>query len=172
MKNNSISIATSTDVPQLVNLVNSAYRGERSRKGWTSEADLLDGIRTDIEAMEEMLQLKNAVILKYVDESQKIAGCVYLQKEREKLYLGMLTVNPTIQGKGIGKKLLQSSENYAKENDCSSIIMTVISVREELIRWYESKGYYNTGEKKPFPDDPRFGIPKQPLQFIVMKKDL
>ncbi|OIR05744.1 acetyltransferase (GNAT) family protein [mine drainage metagenome] len=82
----------------------------------------------------------------------------------------MLTVSPQLQANGIGKLLLAASENYAKENNFDSIIMTVISVREELIAWYERRGYINTGKTKPFPNDPNFGIPKQELKFIVMEK--
>jgi ribosomal protein S18 acetylase RimI-like enzyme len=172
MKNSEISIATLEDITGLLDLVNNAYRGDSSRNGWTTEADLLDGIRTDKESLTAMIQIPHAVILKYVDEQQQLQGCVFLQQENDQLYLGMLTVNPLLQGKGIGKKLLQASEEYAINQKCHSIVMTVISVRNELIQWYERHGFHHTGEKKPFPDDPRFGIPKQPLEFIVMKKEL
>lgn len=165
------SIATIEDVPQLVKLVNSAYRGDESKKGWTTEADLLDGIRTDNEALEEMIDKPGAVIIKY-SENEEITGSVFLEKQGTELYLGMLTVKPTAQATGIGKKLVAVSEEYAKQVNCASIKMTVISSRTELISWYERQGYHNTGEKKPFPTDPRFGIPKQALEFIVMKKDL
>jgi ribosomal protein S18 acetylase RimI-like enzyme len=167
-----ISQATIHDVPQLVKLVNSAYRGETSKKGWTTEADLVDGIRTDEVSLKEMIQKPNAALLKYLDEDGAIAGSVYLQKQQEKLYLGMLTVSPEIQAKGIGKQLLQASEKYALDVECTTITMTVISVRKELIDWYERHGYRSTGEKEPFPTDVKFGIPKQPLEFIVMEKHL
>ena len=84
----------------------------------------------------------------------------------------MLTVAPQLQANGIGKLLLTAAENYAKENNFESIIMTVISVRTELIAWYERRGYLNTGQTKPFPNDANFGIPKQELKFIVMEKKL
>ena len=100
-------------------------------------------------------------------------GCVYLQTQEEKLYLGMLTVKPDIQAQGIGKRLLQAAEEYAQMQQCGAIKITVISLRKELIDWYERRGYKNTGEKKPFPSsDPRFGLPKQELEFIVMEKKL
>jgi ribosomal protein S18 acetylase RimI-like enzyme len=85
----------------------------------------------------------------------------------------MLTVSPELQGGGIGKKLMQAAEDLAKENDIPKISMTVISVRKELIEYYERRGYKNTGETKPFPmNDPKFGLPKQQLEFIVMEKRL
>jgi ribosomal protein S18 acetylase RimI-like enzyme len=160
------------DIPDLVKLVNSAYRGDTSKKGWTTEADLLDGIRTDEESLKEMMQKPGATILKFLNDTGHIVGCVYLQKQHEKLYLGMLTVSPEIQAQGIGKKLLQASEHYALKVDCSVVKMTVISVRKELIEWYERHGFRSTGKKEPFPNDVRFGIPLQQLEFVVMEKTL
>jgi ribosomal protein S18 acetylase RimI-like enzyme len=172
MKNDlTITVSEKKDVPSLVKLVNSAYRGEDSKKGWTTEADLLGGIRTDEDAMMKMVSRGDSVILKCLDKDQLI-GCVYLQKQDEKIYLGMLTVSPEIHAKGIGKKLLQAAEEYAQTQESTAITMTVISVRKELISWYERHGYKPTGARKPFPNDPRFGIQKQPLEFIVLEKKL
>jgi ribosomal protein S18 acetylase RimI-like enzyme len=168
----SISKATIHDIQQLVTLINSAYRGEHSKKGWTTEANLLDGVRTDPDSLEKMITKENAVILKYSDEDNMVQGCVYLEQRDRKMYLGMLTVSPLLQAKGIGKKLLVQAEKYAEDKKCSTVEMTVISVRDELIKWYEKYGYRKTGETKPFPSDPKFGIPKQPLEFIVMEKEL
>lgn len=165
--------ATLADVPALTMLVNSAYRGESSKKGWTTEADLLDGIRTDNESLSELLNKPGSVMLLYKNDDGQIIGCVNLQKQNDKIYLGMLTVNPEWQGAGVGKKLLLASENYAKENGCNKIYMTVISLRKELIDWYERHGYSFTGEKKPFPmNDPKFGLPKTQLDFIVLEKEI
>jgi ribosomal protein S18 acetylase RimI-like enzyme len=166
-----ISRATPSDVPALVQLVNSAYRGESSKRGWTTEADLLDGIRTDEENMHRLVEDPNGVMLICRDKQNELLGCVNLQMQVDHLYLGMLTVSPELQGGGIGKKLLQASEQYATANGFGTIIMSVISIRTELIAWYERRGYQRTGETKPFPpSDPRFGIPKQALEFVVLKK--
>lgn len=165
-----INPATLQDIPELNQLVNSAYRGESSKKGWTTEEHLLGGIRTDEADLAASLQKPNVTILKYT-ESGKIIGSVYLEKQADKLYLGMLTVSPELQGGGIGKKLMQAAESFAREQLLKKISMTVISVRKELIEYYERRGYVNTGETKPFPmNDPKFGIPKQHLEFIVMEK--
>lgn len=165
--------ASSQDIPALVALVNSAYRGEASKKGWTTEADLLDGeLRTDIPSMKIIMNTKNGVILKHISENGDITGCVYLHKQERGLYLGMLTVSPLLQGAGIGKELLRAADKYAKENNCSSIFMNVISLRHELIAWYEKHGYHQTNETKPFPSDQRFGIPKQPLEFMILEKEV
>jgi ribosomal protein S18 acetylase RimI-like enzyme len=162
--------ASLTDIPSLVKLVNSAYRGESSKKGWTTEADLLGGIRVNEITLTSIFQKTSDIILKCCDADENIIGCVHLQPQHKKIYLGMLTVSPQLQTNGIGKLLLTAAENYAKENNFGSIIMTVISIRKELIAWYERRGYVNTGQTKPFPNDPDFGIPKQKLEFIVMEK--
>jgi len=158
------------DIPALEILVNSAYRGDSSKKGWTTEAGLLDGIRTNTASLTKMIQNKKAVILKYTDNENRLLGCVYLQKKQTKLYLGMLTVLPDLQATGIGKQLLVAAEEHAKQTACTTITMTVISVRYELIAWYERHGYQATGETEPFPASQEFGLPKQPLHFIVMEK--
>jgi ribosomal protein S18 acetylase RimI-like enzyme len=165
-----IIAASEKDIPELVRLINSAYRGESSKKGWTTEADLLDGIRTDKKNLQELIADADATILKCLNDDGHLVGSVYLQKQKDHLYLGMLTVKPELQGFGIGKKLLQAAELYAKNNACILIMMTVISVREELIAWYERFGYKKTGRKKPFPEGTEFGIPKQPLEMVILEK--
>lgn len=168
-----ITLARKEDIPQLESLVNSAYRGESSKKGWTTEADLLDGIRTNQQVLAGMVSRGDSLVLKCTNGENDLVGCVYLQKKEEKLYLGMLTVAPEEQANGIGKKLLQAAEEYAETQDCAAITITVISLREELIQWYERRGYKATGERKPFPsNDPRFGLPRQQLEFIVMEKQI
>lgn len=167
-----ITKASVEDAPELDKLVNSAYRGDSSRQGWTTEADLLDGTRTDAAAIAELIKTPGTVLLKYVEENE-ILGCVELRNQDGKLYLGMLTVRPHLQGKGLGKILLNAAEEEAVRQQCSSIFMTVISVRKELVDWYVRHGYQPTGERKPFAfNDPRFGQPKMKLEFIVLEKKL
>ena len=165
-----ITPASLADVPQLNALINSAYRGESSRQGWTTEADLLDGVRSDEGLLRDAINNPDTVFLKYV-ENGDILGCVRLDTHGKKLYLGMLTVSPKLQGKGIGKELLAAAEREALRQGCSSIYMTVISIRSELIDWYERHGYLRTGERKPFiTEDARFGMAKVPLEFEVLEK--
>jgi len=167
----SISRANLKDIPELVELVNSAYRGEASKKGWTTEADLLKGaLRTDIPSLIALMKNPDAVILKYSDINNAIIGSVYLEKQERGLYLGMLSVSPLLQASGIGKQIMSAAEIFAMENKCPCIFMSVISVRHELIAWYERLGYKLTGETKPLPADNRFGVPTQPLEFIIMEK--
>jgi ribosomal protein S18 acetylase RimI-like enzyme len=167
-----ISKATILDAPELEKLVNAAYRGEDAKQGWTTEASLLDGTRITQEMLETLLQKQNTVVLTY-QENNELLGCVELRKEGPKLYLGMLSVKPNMQDKGIGKKLLHGAEDYARQVMCTHIFMIVIYGRTELIDWYIRHGYHLTGERKPFilPDE-RYGIPKKPLEYIALEKEL
>ena len=165
-----ITKATLQDIPSLNILINSAYRGETSKKGWTTEANLLEGKRTNEEELTETILNPKNTILKYT-ENDKIIGSVLLVEKEHQLYLGMLTVSPELQNSGIGKKLLAEAENHAKALGLSSIIMTVISVREELIAWYKRHGYVDTGEREAFPESGiHVTVSEVPLEFIYLEK--
>lgn len=168
-----VSKAAIEDVDELVRLINSAYRGEASKKGWTTEADLLQGdLRTDAPSLSEIIKRPQAAILKYSNDEGIITGSVFLEKQERGLYLGMLSVSPLHQAAGVGKQLMKAAGEYARENNCPCVFMNVISVRHELIAWYERLGYYRTGETKPVVVDARFGTPTQPLEFAIMEKKM
>src|SRR5215467_7709720 len=134
--NPNIFIAEVDDIPELVLLINKAYRGEGSQKAWTSETDLFDGLRTNETIVTELLTDENAVILKYLNDGGAIVGCVYLQKQESQIYLGLLSVSPDMQASGVGKQLLNAAEEYAQEQRYDKIVMTVITIRYELVEWY------------------------------------
>lgn len=167
-----ISLATAADVIAIRNLLNAAYRGESSRQGWTTEAGLIAG---DTRANDEMvlaaIEQVGSVILIY-KENEILFGCVNLQQHGNRLYLGMFSVLPQLQGGGIGKKLLQAAEAYALHVNCGAIYMSVISVRTELIDWYMRHGYADTGERKPFTEDGVTGKHLQQLEFMILEKAL
>lgn len=162
------------DIPQINILVNSAYRGESSKKGWTYEADLLDGQRINNELLEDVINSSDQVIfLGFIN--QQLIGCAHLKKEQNKAYIGMLTIQPDLQANGFGKQLLSSAEIWIHDHWRAPLVeMTVIQKRTELIAWYERRGYVVTTETRPFPyGDERFGKPKMiDLEFIVLKKVL
>jgi ribosomal protein S18 acetylase RimI-like enzyme len=168
-----IQTAILEDIPAIVALVNSAYRGEAARKGWTHEADLISGSeRIDEASVKAIIQNPASVILLCLGAEGSLAGSVYLEKQDNVLYLGMLSVSPHLQDQGIGKRLLKAADEYALTHQCDRIKMTVISVRKELINWYERNGYQDTGKREPFPDDGRFGMPAIPLNFMVLEKTI
>lgn len=171
--NPQIFIATSADVAAITALLNSAYRGESSKQGWTNEAHLIGGNqRTDEPSLQQVMNDTDSVVLKYLDKEQKIIGCVNLQLHGSKIYLGMFSVSPQLQGLGIGKQLLNAAEEYAHSLQCTTIYMSVIDGREELINWYKRNGYTATGERKDFIEDAVSGNHLLPLAFIFLEKKI
>lgn len=164
--------ASVTDAIELTQLVNSAYRGESSKRGWTTEAHLLDGQRIDVETMTGYLLDPVITILKYRNTEGNTSGCVFLQVRGSKLYLGMLSVSPDEQANGIGRQLLHEAELIAYDEGCTIITMTVISSRKELVEWYTRRGYKATGEILPFHIDDKFGIPKEKIELLVLEKEI
>jgi GNAT superfamily N-acetyltransferase len=162
--------STLNDVPELTLLINAAYRGESSKKGWTTEANLIDGQRIDEVSLTELVEDPDAIILKHTDDNGRITGCVYLQKRGNKLYLGMLTVSPELQTGGIGRQLLFAAEEYAHTINYNTIVMTVITTRIELLNWYERRGYQKTGEVIPLNIPEKYGILKQPVDMFILQK--
>jgi ribosomal protein S18 acetylase RimI-like enzyme len=163
--------ATQNDASLIADLVNSAYRGDYAKQGWTTEADILDGQRTDAEALLEVIHTPlNQIEIAFEETSPLIIGCVHLIKELpDTLYFGMLTVEPTSQARGLGKSILEHIERIAREEGFMRIRLTVIPTRAELIAFYQRRGYTETGRFEPFPtDDPRFGIPK--VSHLVLKE--
>ncbi|MBI3288522.1 MAG: GNAT family N-acetyltransferase [Elusimicrobia bacterium] len=167
--------AAAADAHSVCALVNAAYRGESSRRGWTTEADVLDGQRIDPDMFLVLIGEEGArVELAFLPEGG-LAGCVELKRESPGCcYLGMLTIDPARQRGGLGHRLLARAEQLAREWGCSQMRMRVIEGRDALIQYYQRRGYRLTGEHEPFPQgDPRFGIPKvRGLRFCVLAKPL
>jgi ribosomal protein S18 acetylase RimI-like enzyme len=168
--------ATLEDVAAVVALVESAYRGDSSRQGWTTEADLLDGQRTDIESVRSIITASVSRMLLAVDSRDQLLGCCQLERRDHGVcYFGMFAVSPVLQAGGIGRRLLAEAERIARDEWAArSMQMTVITQRKDLIAWYERRGYAITGESRPFPHgDPRFGLPRRDdLSFDVLAKPL
>ena len=166
--------ATPADISMLVDLVTSAYRGDASRAGWTTEADLLDGLRIDADRIAADIERPQSVIL-LGEADGDVVACAHVAVEDGAGYFGMFSVRPTLQGHGIGKRMLAEAERIAREDLLQGAMrMTVIDVRDELIDYYARRGYRRTGIHKAFPyGDERFGIPKRPdLRFEVLEKPL
>jgi ribosomal protein S18 acetylase RimI-like enzyme len=166
--------AAREDVPALVELVESAYRGEASRAGWTTEADLLEGQRTDPEGVLEVIEKPDGLLLTVWDQDVLVA-CCQLEHRGSHAYFGMFAVRPVRQGAGLGKVVIAEAERLARDEwGVERMQMTVIVQREDLIAWYERRGYTRTGELVPFPyGDERFGVPtRDDLRFEVLTKDL
>ena len=160
------------DIPAVVALVTSAYRGEASRAGWTTEADFLDGDRIDPEVLRaDIARPRSRVLL--VEDGAGLVACAHVAEEDGAGYFGMFAVRPELQGGGVGKRLLAESERIVRDEwRLPAMRMTVIDLRDALIAFYERRGYRRTGILKPFPyGDERFGIPlRADLRFEVLEK--
>jgi GNAT superfamily N-acetyltransferase len=165
--------ATPADVPAVVALVNSAYRGESSRLGWTTEADLLDGTRTDSDEVAGLVDQPQSLLL-LCERDRQLLGSMHLQQRGDTVCLGMFTVRPGLQGRGIGKIFLAAAEDLARQRlGAVRMCMEVITLRTELIAFYERRGYRRTGLFSAFPTAPRYGIPRiATLQLERLEKPL
>ncbi len=168
-----IAPATVSDVPQLCRVINAAYRAEGGLTGWTHEVELFGYVpRMDEARLGDLMKTGSSTFYKCVDQRGALIGSVHLERQGSRMYLGLLSVLPTIQNQGIGKLLVEAGEAYAVAQGSSAMKMTVISRRSELIAWYERLGYQRTGEIMPFPKAERTRATPPDLHFIVLEKPL
>ena len=166
--------ADPADIPAIVALVESAYRGESGQRGWTTETHLLDGQRTDAESVAELIGRDESRVL-LVEHEGALVACCHIERQGQSGYFGMFAVRPELQMAGLGRGLLAEAERIARDEwQAGAMRMSVIEQREELIAWYQRRGYRLTGETGAFPyGQPRFGIPRRDdLRFVWMSKPL
>lgn len=166
--------AQASDVPRIVALVESAYRGKSSQQGWTTEADLLDGQRTSAAEVSALLITPKSQIILAFDGDALLASA-HIQMHDDGCHFGMFAVAPNLQGAGLGKALLAEGERRAKADFAATEMrMWVIWMRESLIAFYQRRGYQLTGDREEFPyGDANFGLPKRDdLYFVVLSKAL
>jgi predicted N-acetyltransferase YhbS len=167
--------AVPADIPALHALIESAYRGEASRAGWTTEADLLDGQRTDPQELGEIIADPDQALL-VAWQGREAVACVRIVKLAEGMgYFGMLSVRPTLQAAGMGRRMVAEAEQaLARRFGAGRVRIQVFPQRETLIAWYERLGYVATGETAPFPyGDLSFGEPRRDdLYFVLFEKAL
>jgi N-acetylglutamate synthase-like GNAT family acetyltransferase len=169
----SVRHATDADVPAVRALVDAAYRGDASRAGWTTEADLLDGQRTDETLVRELLVAPDSAVL-LLEEGGALLACCHVEQRPGVGYVGMVAVAPGRQGRGTGRRLLEAAERQLVAWALPAAEMTVLAQRPELLAWYARRGYLPTGERRPFPyGDERYGRPRRPdLELLVLRKPL
>ena len=167
--------ATAEDAPELATLIHSAYRGDSSKQGWTTEAHLLGGPRTDVDQVLAVISHPRTSMLLLTDDAGILACCQLEDRGDGLAYFGMFAVRPGFQGGGIGRRVMAEAERLVRSTfDATAMEMTVIGQRAELIAWYERLGFERTGETRPFPyGQPVFGTPqREDLHFVVLRKKL
>ncbi len=161
-----------TDAPAIAALIESAYRGEESSLGWTTEAHLIEGARTSVAEIEDFIAEPHATFLMAFDGAT-LVGCALLKNDDGAGYFGMFAVRPALQGAGLGKTILDHAERQIRDLwTCGTVKMLVINLRQDLIAYYERRGYRRTGERKPFPFDIAPGATRTDFHLTVLRKTL
>lgn len=166
-----VRAARADDVEAVVALVQAAYRGDESRQGWTTEADLLGGQRVDVAMLHDLVVADDGVVLLLdaappdgttPDAPAALVACCHVQRRTASAFVGMFAVRPTLQGRGLGRRLLAAAEEQARAWGRTTLELTVLDHRPELLAWYERCGFVLTGVRHPFPyGDERFGRPRR-----------
>lgn len=174
MSTDDLRFAGVATLPGVLGLVQSAYRGEASRAGWTTEADLLEGGRTTADlVLAQMVGLRDAVLV--LGAARRPTACCAVGLHDDVARLGMFAVRPDAQGRGTGAEVLRGAERYVRERwDVRALELAVLRQRSELLAWYERRGYVRTGATVPFPyGDPRYGRPlRDDLELVVLRRPL
>ncbi|MCB1984401.1 MAG: GNAT family N-acetyltransferase [Burkholderiales bacterium] len=149
--------ATLDHCPDICDLVNLTYRGNT---GWTRETHIIGGDRTNLGEITTAMT-KSGARFYVVYLEQLLATCIYLSREQHHAYIGFFAVHPGLQGRGIGKHVLQQAETIAKQQmTATKIRMFVVSQRPELIAFYQRRGYQRIGGTEAYPLQLKIGIPK------------
>jgi len=164
-------VAGESDAGAIANLVNQAYRPEAGSSGWTNESELVSGNRTSADQIAAMMSQPSSIILVGITGIE-IVACVHVDKDNSHSHIGMLAVNPSLQGAGVGKQMLAYAEGYANVHfGAKKFTIVVVTTRSELIAFYLRRGYRQTGIVMDYPLSAGAGIPKHSdLKIEVLEK--
>lgn len=159
-------IAGPADAPAVRALIESGYRGDSARQGWSHEADLLGGDRTTIEEVAAMIAAPEKRVLLAERDGTLVGTVTITDLGNARAYMGLLCVSPTLQAGGLGRALVREVEALAASEFGARVMeLIVVDARTELIAWYERRGYTRTGELRPFP------LPMDvPFQMVVLER--
>ncbi|TQN64616.1 IAA acetyltransferase [Colletotrichum shisoi] len=164
-------IATPDDAPQLQQLVQAAFRAEDSRAGWTADMELGRSFHYSVEEVLKTINNPEAVVIMAIDQDGVLVGSVDAIKRANGLArFAMLSVDPTRQRGGVGRRLLAHAEEHARQWGVDTFGLNALSSRASLLEWYGRCGYIKTGETSPFPVDrfPQLDLPKD-LCFVELE---
>ena len=164
--------ATPADVPRVAALIEIAYRGEVAATGWTNEAAILKGPRSSPQEVERLVLAADARFVLALD-GDFLLGSALIKRHGDGAYFGMFAIEPTRQQQGLGKVIMTQCETAARELWAARYLrLTVISLRHELIAWYERRGFVLTGEREPFPFAEAPGAVRTDFDLVVLQKPL
>lgn len=167
-----IRLAFVGEAAAIAALIEHAYRGEEARRSWTTEADFLTGPRSSLAEIKSLIADPKSRFVVAVEGDATLGPCALIRNEEGVGYFGMFGVRPDLQGAGLGREMLAAAEREVRALwDCPAMIMTVISLRKELIAYYERRGYRVTGETKPFPFDEHTSATRTDFHLVVLRKD-
>lgn len=150
-------LAVKADVKAIVDLVNVAYRPAPHLQGWAHESNLVTGDRTSPQQVEKLLTTESWVLLVLLNG--EIAGCAHGKRLGTTCQIGMFATHPRVQNQGIGHQLLNHAEQFAaKSCNTTSIEISVLTGRPELLAFYERRGYFSEGQPEPYPSGQGFGV--------------
>ena len=165
-------LALPADAASIARLVNAAYRGDEGRAGWTHEMHLIAGERTNEDEVRHLVDMPDTVMLLGVAEGE-IAGSVLLQRQGESAYFGMFVVQPRLQGAGLGRQMIAAVEDFVRRTWAARrLTLTAITLRAELIDYYERRGFRRTGETVPFPPEAAARARVEGIALAVLEKPL
>ena len=148
-------LAAADDIPGVVRVINAAYEVEKF---------FVSGDRTNEETVRRLMT-KGVFLVARVEGG--LAGCVYVELRNPRAYFGMLSVEPSRQGTGLGRRLVDEAEQYARDHGCDAMDIRVVNLRTELLPFYRKLGYVERATEPV--DDPRA---LQPFHFVLMSKVL
>jgi ribosomal protein S18 acetylase RimI-like enzyme len=163
-------MATPDDIEAVRALIEIAYRGPESAKGWATEAGILTGPRTSSEEVAELIAEDDGGFL-LAEHGGELVGCVLIEKHGDDGYFGMFSVDPRVQTGGVGKALLAEAEQSVRDRwGAKGMTAVVINLRENLIAWYERRGYALTGRTEPFPFHEHSGALRTDFHLVELRK--
>lgn len=166
------TFATPSDAERVHSLIERAYRGTVAATGWTNETELLEGPRSTLGEVAGIIADPQSRFVLAIANGSLIASAL-IKKYKDGAYFGMFAVDPDLQQGGIGKMHIARCEADARRLwNAKFLRLTVISLRDELISWYERRGFVRTGEHEPFPFDEAPGALRTDFDLVVLQKPL
>lgn len=126
----------------MIPIINAAYAIET----------FIDGTRTDAERLPPMFDEGEFLV---GEENGRLLASVYTEvRPEQRGYFGMLSVDPALQGKGLGRKMIEAAEAHLRRRGCDVIDISVVNLNTHLPPLYRKFGYVEVGVEEFHPSKP------------------